>query len=562
MRGFSGRRTDQLTGVGSTGPPGRRRLAIALVCTAAVASCAGDPLPQASGQRSGDTSGSATNTTIAADTVGTVADPEEALDDRAVSGESAVGVEIDVVAPGRRIDRRVLGTNVPAWLGSTRLASDWFRDAIHESGVTTLRMPGGSWSNAYDWSACEVADFDRCHFPQAARPTDFADLLEATGLEAIWTVSVNETAQSAAAAVAFFNGDVGDDTVIGVDRNGEDWGSIGDWAELRSTNGHAEPVRIGLWEFGNEVYGGKPEAGGEQCASYGWEDVWTCDGTEYVFGDDSHDGYLATRSAMLAVDPEIEVGAVGVADPGSWSDWGNEVIAAAGPSLDFYVVHQYGFDASPSAGDVAARAPSLWPSVISDARSRLPDGALVAVTEYNLVSVESRDTAHTMTHAMNALFVADTIGQFVVGGVDIANQWNMANGTTGSGTDYGLIDATDGARFPQFDAVAMWGRAGHELLDAALDGDREGVRLYPTRRDDGTLAIVALNFRTDDVNLAIRLTGTVEEVGATIVSHHADDPTADTLEVTGPTTLDGSDGRLFAELPPWSMSMVEVVPSG
>lgn len=561
MRGFRGRRADQLTGAGSAGRLGPRRLAIALVFTTAVASCSSAPLPQASGERSAGTSGSTTAPSIAVGAVETVADPEQALDDRADSGGGAVGVAIDVVAPGRRIDRRVLGTNVPAWLGSTRLASDWFRDAIHESGVTTLRMPGGSWSNAYDWSACEVADFDRCHFPRGARPTDFADLLEATGLEAIWTVSVNETAQSAAAAVAFFNGDVGDDTVIGVDRNGEDWGSIGDWAELRSANGHTEPVPIGLWEFGNEVYGGKPDAGGEQCASYGWEDVWTCDGTEYVFGDDRHDGYLATRSAMLAVDPEIEVGAVGVSDPGSWSDWGNEVIAAAGPSLDFYVVHQYGFDASPSVGDVAARAPSLWPSVIRDARSGLPGGALLAVTEYNLVSVESRDTAHTMTQAMNALYLADTIGQFVLGGVDIANQWNMANGTTESGTDYGLIDATDGSRFPQFDAVAMWGRAGSELLDVVLDGDHDGIRIYPTRRDDGTLAIVALNFRTDDSNIAISLTGSVG-VGATIVSHHADDPTSDTLEFIGPTTLDDSDGRLFAELPPWSMSMIEVAPSG
>jgi hypothetical protein len=75
----------------------------------------------------------------------------------------------------------------------------------------------------------------------------------------MWTLSANATAQSAAAAVAFFNGDVGDDRVIGIDRQGVDWGTVGSWAALRERGGNAEPHRIALWEFGNEVYGGRPD---------------------------------------------------------------------------------------------------------------------------------------------------------------------------------------------------------------------------------------------------------------------------------------------------------------
>ena len=269
--------------------------------------------------------------------------------------DERVRIELELAASGRPFDRRLLGTNVPAWIGPARLADPEFVAATVDSGVSLLRMPGGSWSNAYDWSACELRDAERCAFIDSARPSDFVDFMQATGLAGSWTVSINQTAQSAAAAVAFFNGDVDDSTEIGVDRNGVNWGTVGFWATVRANAGNPDAVDIELWEVGNEVYGGKPDAGGDQCADFGWEDVWTCDGTDYVVGDETHDGYLAIREAMRAVDPDIEVGAVGVADPASWSDWGNEVIAAAGEELDFYVVHQYGFDESPEG------VPTPWP---------------------------------------------------------------------------------------------------------------------------------------------------------------------------------------------------------
>ena len=345
-------------------------------------------------------------------------------------------------------DRRLLGTNVPAWIGPERLADPEFQAATKESGVSLLRMPGGSWSNSYDWAGCEVGDADRCYFVGSARPTDFIDFMQATDLPGMWTVSINQTAQSAAAAVAFFNGEVDDERVIGIDRNGVDWGTVGSWAGLRELGGNADPQRIELWEVGNEVYGGRPESGGDQCASFGWEDVWTCDGSEYISGDDDHDGYLAIRAAMLDVDPSIEVGAVGVGDPAGWSDWGNEVIDGAGEDLDFYVVHAYGFDGSPDGESAVRRPGELWPEIVRDVRTTLDPTIPIAVTEYNLVSFEAGDTEQTMTKAMNALYIADTIGQLAVNGVEIANQWNLANGTTGSGTDYGMISLDDGSRVP------------------------------------------------------------------------------------------------------------------
>lgn len=464
--------------------------------------------------------------------------------------------------PGRPIDRRVLGTNLPAWVGPTTLANPSFQAAAVHSGTTLVRMPGGSWSNAYDWLGCEVADASSCPWTWAARPSDYIGFLQATGLAGMWTLSANATAESGAAAVAFFDGSVDDTRPIGTDRNGVDWGTVGKWASLRAEHGHPQPAGIHLWEVGNEVYGGKPASGGGECASFGWEDVWTCDGTAYVQGDGRHDGYLAVRDAMHAVDPTIEVGAVGVADPGSWSGWGRDV-TAAGDRLDFYAIHEYGFERSPDLVAALRRPASLWSNVLADVRSTLPPEVPIAVTEYNLVSVESGDTEHRMTQAVNALYVADTIGQLVDGGVGIANQWNLVNGTTASGTDYGLVAADTFAPFPAYDAVAMWGSTGDMLLPVEGADGLANVHVYPTRRADGSLAIVLLNLGGNPVSFDLRVAGLDGQPTGTLRAWHAERLDATSLVEGTPRQVSIDDTAVVhLDLQAWSMSLLEVAAHG
>ncbi len=309
-------------------------------------------------------------------------------------------------------------------------------------------------------------------------------------------------------------------TTIGrsaVDRNGVDWQTVGTWARLRAENGHPEPVRIDLWEIGNEVYGGRPEAGGDECASFGWEDVWTCDGAEYVDGDAEHDGYRDIRAAMIEVDPSIGVGAVGVGDPSSWSNWGNEVIEGAAGEFDFYVVHHYGFDESPDPEAALRRPAEIWPDLADGLGQALPADIPVAITEYNLVSFASGDIDRTMTRAANALYIAETVGQMATQGVAIANQWNLANGTAEGGTDYGMIDLRDGSVFPQYHALRLWSLAGDALLDHDGLDPAGDLRVYPTRRADGSLAVVTINLGADEVLLDLELGRRGREVG------HVDD---------------------------------------
>ena len=177
-------------------------------------------------------------------------------------------------------------------------------------------------------------------------------------------------------------------------------------------------------------------AAGPNCAEFGWEDVWTCDGTQYVEGDEAHDGYLEFRDAMRTVDPDIAVGAVGLFDGESWSSWGNKVIAGTGDLLDFYVIHHYGFGGAPDGGTALAVPEQTWPELMEVATATLAAGnpsrtVPIAITEYNMVAFQDGDNDQLMTRAINLLYIADTIGQMAENGVTIANQWNLANGKAG-----------------------------------------------------------------------------------------------------------------------------------
>ncbi len=505
----------------------------ALVCrhwaavgiTVVIVGCSGSSLPSADRTPSASTPQVADPSTSATDIEnGDDVDLTDESSFIALPGEVIVDATASVP-----FDRRLLGTNVPAWIGPERLADPDFQSETVASGASVLRMPGGSWSNAYDWLGCELGDDSRCFWTWAARPTDFIDFLQATDLDGMWTVSINETAQAAAAAVAFFNGDPDDTTEIGVDRNGVEWETVGTWARLRADGGNPDPIGIDLWEVGNEVYGGKPAGGGAECADFGWEEVWTCDGAEYVAGTDDNDGYLQIRAAMVAVDPDIEVGAVGVAGPGEWTNWGNEVIDGAAGELDFYVVHDYGFDASPSVADALDRPAQLWPDVLGQVTAALPDDVPVAVTEYNLVSFEAGDTERTMTSALNALFIADSIGQIARSGASIANQWNLANGVTSSGTDYGMIDLDDGARRPQFEALQAWSSAGTSLFGAAVGDD--DLRVYPTRHDDGSWTLIVISLTSSDRSVAFTVPDIVPESTIEVTVASAADLTATSIDL-------------------------------
>jgi hypothetical protein len=487
-------------------------------------------------------------------------------------------ITIDVGQVAGPFDRRVLGTNVPAWVRPEKLADPTFQQLAIASGASVVRMPGGSWSSSYDWLACENADADGCYWTWAARPSDFVGFLAATGLEGMWTVSFNGTAQEAAALVAFFNGEVGDTRVIGTDRRGTDWGTVGQWASLRAEHGHPEPQPVQMWEVGNEVFGAQRDTAGGSCFEFGWEDVWTCDGEEYVHGDDEHDGFLAFRTAMQAVDPSIDVGAVGVSAPDSWGGFGTEVIDGTAGEMDFYVLHDYPFSSDADVESILERPQRSWPEVVDAVTPALAAAGAtdvpVAVTEYGWIAMIDADTGAKLIRAVNALYIADVIGQMAASGVGIANQWNFANGAGSTGGDYGMVDLEDDSRYPQYYALAMWSRFGSDRLEVSSGFDAATtLSAYAAATPDGGITVLAVNKTGGAVEGHVRLAGatgpfrvTADVAAAAAVDatsmtfNGVAEPPIDLTEVAALPVAEVTDSFTYA-FQPYSITVLQLTPA-
>lgn len=503
------------------------------------------------------------------------------IDDVRLLGEAnPTNPAITIEAEGSitTVNPLIYGSNLPTWLGGTRLENPTFRARAAASGVTILRLPGGSYSNNYDWRACETGDTSNCMVGDwGATPTDFIEFLQATDIEGHWVVSPNGTPQEAAALVAFFNSEVTDTTPIGVDSEGQDWFTAGHWAQLRADHGNPDPFTIRYWEVGNELYGSKPQYH-PQCASYGWEDFWTCDGTEYMNGDATRAGYLEFRTAMRAIDPTIEVGAVGIPHPAEWNAWGNEVLAAGGSEMDFYSLHEYAFDTSPAFPAILSNPHPNWDGIRTDLDTAIDAHANgrdvpMAVTEYNLISVGDNDTGAAMTRAVNALFIADTLGQLVEKGFFLANHWDLANGAFGNGTDYGLVHADTFSRYPQYYVFPLWTRFGGQILSSTNNLPATTLSVYAGRVDGDTVSLIAINKTGQPLVADITVTGSTitggtadtlqaTDLAATTVTYNGNANPADDLSDAPATTVTVSGETIAYEFPPYSVTLLRLNTSG
>jgi hypothetical protein len=263
---------------------------------------------------------------------------------------------------------------------------------------------------------------------------------------------------------------------------------------------------------------------------------------------------------MRAVDPTISVGADGIGgDQNAWDYFGAKVIADAGDAIDFYIVHDYGFYQDIT-NETALSRPERWfPDVIGTTRAFLDDQVgdhtvPIAVTEYNLFDQGTVDPAGKMSQAVNALYIADYIGQMAQAGVTIANQWNLVNDTAGSGGDYGMLNSTTSDPLPQYYGLALWQLFGDQMLPIAAGFDPQTtLSAYAGVRADGTITLLVVNKSNTAQTASIDLDGSTVTYTA-----KADVVTAEAMTSTGVTynnsTSQPSD---LASVPPLDLGPVD-----
>ena len=274
-----------------------------------------------------------------------------------------------------------------------------------ESGVNTLRYPGGGYADVFHWSVNQLSPWfgEAGNYGYQGPNTDFGSfvgLLSNAQCQAVITInfgsgqlwnaghtqlvvpSTNAEPPEAAAWVAYANGNASlygttNDISLGTDSQSNNWRTVGFWAKLRSStqaqyqswatsNGvydatfnflainRPAPVGIKYWEIGNETFGtGYYDSGGDNGYSVNYAVPYPYTShTRYgnpalspaAYGQEVKQFSLA----MKAVDPTIKIGAVVSTPLGDYSwdvynaqHWTPQVLSQCASNIDFIISHSY-----------------------------------------------------------------------------------------------------------------------------------------------------------------------------------------------------------------------------
>jgi len=291
-----------------------------------------------------------------------------------------------------------------------------------ESGVNTLRYPGGGYADIYHWSVNKNSPWfgNTNDFGYIAGNTDFGhfvQLLSNAQAQAVITINygsglkwnaghtqlvspaTNGTPQEAAAWVAYANASTNlygstNDITIGTDALGNDWKTAGYWAKLRTSTplgsddgynflriNRVTPVGIKYWEIGNETFGtGFYDDSDGYSVNYAVPyDATTRLGNTNLSPTFYGQQVNAFAAAMKAIDPTIKTGAVVTTPPGdySWDSyhgqrWSAQVLQRCATNIDFIIAHWYPYIGEYTDGsNLLAAVRTTLPIMINGATTNL-----------------------------------------------------------------------------------------------------------------------------------------------------------------------------------------------
>ncbi len=496
----------------------------------------------------------------------------------AASRAQNVNLAVDATQVVRIVDERIFGLNAVMWDPQT--ASAQTISLMQAAGLRVFRIPGGSASDAYDWSTNKgyasagvlnswtwSAGFDK-----------FSQLILGVSSQAFATVNYGSgTPEQAAAWVACANASSsllgsGSDVNLGVDSAGVNWRTAGYWSSLRAAAtlptddgrnflraSRSSAIGIKYWEIGNECYGS-------------WEtDYHAAKWDPVTYATLARD-YIAR---MKAVDPTIKIGVVAqvgedtldsqsprhtVTNPRTgathqgWTPVMLITLKSLGVTPDFLIYHRY--EQTPLHDTTLANAESdatllqkakTWPNDAADLRQQLSDyfgavgaGVEIDVTENN--SVYAYPGKQT-TSVVNGLYLADSIGSVLQTEFNSLVWWDLRNGQDNTQNnssalygwrlygDYGVLSTPSGSStwgsstyydpYPTYYIMKLlshFARGGDTVVKATSNNTL--LSGFAARRIDGSLTILVLNKSpgsTFTVNLS--LTGFTPQATATVYAY-------------------------------------------
>lgn len=480
-------------------------------------------------------------------------------------------LSVDAAKSVRTVDERIFGLNAVIW--DPQAGSAQTIDLVKAAGVRTIRIPGGSLSDEYHWSINKSINRENPtqnnSWTWSSGLNKFADLITGVGAQAFVTVNYGSgTPEEAAAWVAYANATTGSSTLIGTDAKGADWRTAGNWAALRATSplatddgmnflrvSRASGYGLKYWEIGNECYG------------KAWEtDLQSQPHDPYTYAVRAKD-YIAK---MKAVDASIKVGVVvvpsetdyangytrAVTNPrtgASVTGWTPVMLAtlkSLGVTPDFVIYHRYEqAPAADSPGNPESDAGLLqkaktWPNDAATLRQLVTDylgtagaGVELVVTENN--SVYSGPGKQT-TSLVNALYLADSVGQIMQTEINAFMWWDLRNGQDAGNNnsaslygwrnygDYGILSTpSTGGSSTYYDAyptyyatklLSKFARGGDTVVSATSTSSL--LTVFAVKSGTGDLRLLVLNKDSSaTTNASISLAGFTPSSTASVYTY-------------------------------------------
>ncbi|MBN2239510.1 MAG: hypothetical protein JW712_07035 [Dehalococcoidales bacterium] len=193
-----------------------------------------------------------------------------------------------------------------------------FIDALKDTGLPAVRMPGGNFVSGWDWkdsigpvekrkTRLDLAWFQ--YIPNDIGHDEYLQWAERVGFEPMYTINLG-------------TGDINDAIGI-VEYSNHEGGTY--WSDLRRQYGHEKPYGVRTWYLGNEM------DGPWQIAS--WEK------NPKGYGILAHEA----SKAMKWVDPKIETVACVSSSPflHTYPQWDLEVLQECYETIDYISLHHY-----------------------------------------------------------------------------------------------------------------------------------------------------------------------------------------------------------------------------
>jgi alpha-L-arabinofuranosidase len=514
---------------------------------------------------------------------------------------TSANVSVNAASTIRSVDARLFGVNTAVW--DFQINSDSTATLLRNIGATTLRFPGGSTSDAYDWSTDRT---DGNTWTWTGDPGRFADIATKVDANAYVTVNYGSgTPQMAAAWVAWANASTTNTTPIGVDSTGRDWKTADYWASLRAASpltvddglnflrrGRAWPFGLAYWEIGNEVYGGW-ENDQHGVSGSGLSGV-AHDPTTYATA------FAQFAHAMRAVDPTIKLGAVAITGEDSYGTGLNPVpnpnennklhsgwtpvmlatLSGLGVTPDFMSYHRYPQTPWMEDDYVLLESPSGWKSDATDLRKMLTDymgskGSNVELAATETSTVNNSPGKQSVS-LVSGLFYADSLGSVAETEVNANLWWNLRGGTdlnnNNSSTlygwhgfgDFGMLASGDRSDtpldtpYPAYYGAKLthlWASAGDNVVSATSDYARLSV--HAVRKQNGHLALLVVNKSpTADLTGHIDLTGFSTAGTATVYSYGKANDTGNTDVTQSTVAVNGT--KFDYVFPSYSMTVIDL----